>query len=168
MEIVKSTKFLSVHLAEDLTWSLNTSSVTKKAQQHLYFLRRLKKAHLSPLILTAFYRETIESILSSCITARYGNCTVSDRKTLQQIVRTVEKTIGVSLPPITDIYSTRSIHKANNIVDNPTHPSHALFTLLLSGMSSFSEYGPESIIQHVLILLAKSRNADQGANDTKQ
>ncbi|KAK3563666.1 hypothetical protein QTP86_033511, partial [Hemibagrus guttatus] len=31
VEIVKSTKFLGVHLAEDLTWLLNTSSITKKA-----------------------------------------------------------------------------------------------------------------------------------------
>ncbi|KAK3535226.1 hypothetical protein QTP70_004775 [Hemibagrus guttatus] len=38
VEIIKSTKFLDVHLAEDLTWSLNTSSITKKAQQRLYFL----------------------------------------------------------------------------------------------------------------------------------
>ncbi|KAK3556668.1 hypothetical protein QTP70_012253, partial [Hemibagrus guttatus] len=65
VEIVKRTKFLGVHLAEDLTWSLNTSSITMKAQQRLYFLG------------------TIESILSSCITAWFGNCTVSDRKTLQ-------------------------------------------------------------------------------------
>ncbi|KAK3565638.1 hypothetical protein QTP86_012958 [Hemibagrus guttatus] len=72
VEIVKSTKFLAIHLAEDLTWSLNTSSITKKAQQHLYFLRRLRKAHLPPLILTTFYRGTIESILSSCITATSG------------------------------------------------------------------------------------------------
>ncbi|KAK3528503.1 hypothetical protein QTP70_000581 [Hemibagrus guttatus] len=85
VEIIKSTKFLGVHLAEDLTWSLNTSSITKKAQQCLYFLQSLRKAHLPPLILTTFYRGTIESILSSCITAWFGNCTVSDRKTLQLI-----------------------------------------------------------------------------------
>ncbi|KAK3537989.1 hypothetical protein QTP70_026506 [Hemibagrus guttatus] len=49
VEIVKSIKFLGVHLAEDLTWSLNTSSITKKAQQRLYFLRRLGRLifHLS-------------------------------------------------------------------------------------------------------------------------
>ncbi|KAK3519303.1 hypothetical protein QTP70_023539 [Hemibagrus guttatus] len=75
VEIVKSTKFLRVHLAEDLTWSLNTSYITKKAQQRLYLLRRLRKAHLPPLILTTFYRGTIESI-RSCITAcrRYVSC----------------------------------------------------------------------------------------------
>ncbi|KAI5106717.1 gastrula zinc finger protein XlCGF28.1-like [Silurus meridionalis] len=47
------------------------------AQQHLYFL---KEAHLPPPILTTFYRGTIESILCSCITAWFGNCTVSDRR----------------------------------------------------------------------------------------
>ncbi|KAK3545985.1 hypothetical protein QTP70_018819 [Hemibagrus guttatus] len=133
VEIVKSTKFLSVHLAEDFTWSLNTSSITKKAQQRLYFLRRLRTAHLPPLILTTFYRGTIKSILSSCITAWFGNCTVLDGKTLQRIVRTAEKVIGVSLPSIMDIYSTHCICKANSIVDDPTHPSHTLFTLLPSG-----------------------------------
>ncbi|KAK3568852.1 hypothetical protein QTP86_017944, partial [Hemibagrus guttatus] len=79
------------------------------------------------------YRGTIESILSSCITARFGNCTVLDRKTLQRIVKTAEKIIGVSLPSITDICTTCCLCKANSIVDGPTHPSHTLFTLLLSG-----------------------------------
>ncbi|KAI5624293.1 gastrula zinc finger protein XlCGF28.1-like [Silurus asotus] len=133
VEIVKSTKFLGVHLADNLTWSLNTSSITKKAQQRLYFLRRLRKAHLPPPILSMFYRGTIESILSSCITAWFGNCTVSDRKTLQRIVRTAEKIIGVSLPSIMDIYTTRCIRKAHSIVDDHTHPSHTYFTLLPSG-----------------------------------
>ncbi|KAK3555192.1 hypothetical protein QTP86_010486 [Hemibagrus guttatus] len=52
MEIVKSTKFLGVHLAKNYTWSLNTRSISKKAQQHLHFLQRLRKAHLPPPILT--------------------------------------------------------------------------------------------------------------------
>ncbi|KAK3575509.1 hypothetical protein QTP86_028228 [Hemibagrus guttatus] len=102
VEIVKSTKFLGVHLVENFTWSLNTSSISKKVRQRLYFLRRLRKAHLPPPILTMFYRRTIESVLSSCITAWFGNCTASDRKTLQRIVKTAEKIIGVSLPSITD------------------------------------------------------------------
>ncbi|KAK3535928.1 hypothetical protein QTP70_021229, partial [Hemibagrus guttatus] len=133
VEIVKITKFLGVHLTENFTCSLNTSSITKKAQQRLYFLRRLRKAHLPPPILTVFYRGTIESVLSSCITVCFGNCTILDRKTLQQIVRTAKKIIGVSLPSITYMYTTRCIHKANSIVDDPTHPSHTLFTLLPSG-----------------------------------
>ncbi|KAI5615351.1 gastrula zinc finger protein XlCGF28.1-like [Silurus asotus] len=62
MEIVKITKFLGVHLAGILTWSLNGSAITRKAQQHLYFLRKLGKGHLPPPILSTFYRGTIEQL----------------------------------------------------------------------------------------------------------
>ncbi|KAI4873045.1 hypothetical protein NFI96_032657, partial [Prochilodus magdalenae] len=123
-------------------------TITKKAQQRLYFLRRLRKAHLPPPILTTFYRGTIESILSSCITAWFGNCTASDRKSLQRVVRTAEKIIGVSLPTITDIYTTRCNRKANSIVDDHTHPSHTLFTLLPSGKSS-SIYKVHCVAKHI-------------------
>ncbi|KAK3511316.1 hypothetical protein QTP70_000387 [Hemibagrus guttatus] len=142
-------KFLGVHLAENFTWSLNTTSITKKAQQCLYFLRRLRKAHLPPPILTMFYRGTIESILSSCITALFGNCIISDRKTLQRIVRTAEK-ISLSPPSITDMYTTRCIRKANSTVDDPTHPSHTLFTLLPSGKSHNSFHSSGQAFHKVL------------------
>ncbi|KAK1784342.1 hypothetical protein P4O66_003512, partial [Electrophorus voltai] len=56
VEKVKNTKFLGVHLAENLTWTLNTSSITKRAQPRLYFLRKLREAHLPSPILTTFSR----------------------------------------------------------------------------------------------------------------
>ncbi len=71
VERVSSTKFLGVHITEDLTWTTNTKSISKKAQQRLHFLRRLKRASLPPPILTTFYRGTIESVLTSCITVWY-------------------------------------------------------------------------------------------------
>ncbi|KAL7855621.1 hypothetical protein AOLI_G00192250 [Acnodon oligacanthus] len=119
VEIVRSIKFLGVHITENLTWTLNTNSIAKRAQQRLYFLRRLKKAHLPPPILSMFYRGTVESILSSCIIAWFGNCTGSDRKTLQRIVRTAEKIIGASLPSIMDIYTTRCIRKSHQHCGRP-------------------------------------------------
>ena len=69
VEIVKSIKLLCVQLAENLAWLLKTSSLAKKAQELLYCLRRLRKAHLPPSILSMFYRGTMEGILCSCITA---------------------------------------------------------------------------------------------------
>ncbi|KAI3367298.1 hypothetical protein L3Q82_008340 [Scortum barcoo] len=56
-------KFLGIHITSDLTWSMNTAHLVKKAQQRLFFLRKLKRAGLSPQLLTNFYRATIESIL---------------------------------------------------------------------------------------------------------
>ncbi|KAL0149199.1 hypothetical protein M9458_055433 [Cirrhinus mrigala] len=132
VEIVRSTKFLGVHITEELTWTDNTTSLTKKAQQRLHFLRRLKRASLHPSILITFYRGTIESVLTSCITTWYGNCNAFDRKRLQRIVKTAENIIGVPLPSLQDIFHKRSVRRAYNIVQDPSHPSHRLFSLLPS------------------------------------
>ncbi|XP_078281293.1 uncharacterized protein LOC144607980 [Rhinoraja longicauda] len=83
VERVSSFRFLGVNISDDLSWTHNTSTLIKKAHQRLFFLRRLKKVHLSPQILVNFYRCTIESILTNCFTVWYGNCSVSDRKALQ-------------------------------------------------------------------------------------
>ncbi len=133
VERVSSTKFLGVHITEDLTWTTNTMSLSKKAQQRLHFLRRLKRASLPPPILTTFYRGTIESVLTNCITVWYGNCSAADRKTLQRTVNTAAKIIGAPLPSILDIFLARCSSKTNSIVKDPTHPSHSLFQLLPSG-----------------------------------
>lgn len=45
----------------------------------------------------------IESILSHCITVRFGSITISDRKVMQSVVRMAEKNIGSSLLSIQDI-----------------------------------------------------------------
>lgn len=90
---------------QNLTWTLNTSSITKKAQHHLYFLSE-ENAFPPSSRYILHYRGTIESTLCSCIAAWYGNYSISDCKTLQDIVRTVEKIIGVSLPSVADIYSS--------------------------------------------------------------
>src|SRR4029434_10643258 len=57
----------------------------------------------------AFYRGTIESILSSCITVWGSSCTEHSRKALQRIVNTAGKIIGapLPLPSLQDIYTTR-------------------------------------------------------------
>ncbi len=116
----------------NLLWLLYFKSI-KKAQQRLYFLRKLRRARAPTPIMCTFYRGTIESILTSCITVWYGACNASCRKSLQRIVRAAEKIVGVSLPSLQDIYSTRLTRKALSIAGDPTHPSHSFFSLLPSG-----------------------------------
>ena len=70
VEIVDSFRFLGVNITDKLSWSLNTKCTLKKAQQRLFFLRRLRRFKLSTNVLVSFYRSTIESILTFCI--RYG------------------------------------------------------------------------------------------------
>lgn len=44
VERVSSAKFLGVHISEDLSWNINTTSLAKKAQRRLYFLRKPRRA----------------------------------------------------------------------------------------------------------------------------
>ncbi|KAI3374452.1 hypothetical protein L3Q82_006272 [Scortum barcoo] len=44
VEHVNNIKFLGIHITSDLTWSMNTAHLVKKAQQRLFFLRKLKCA----------------------------------------------------------------------------------------------------------------------------
>ncbi len=117
VERVTSFQFLGVHITEDLTWSAHTDAVLKKAHQRLFFLRRLRKFGTSPRILRSFYTCTVESILTGCITAWFGNSTAGNRSALQRVVRTARHIVGGELP----------------IIKDSSHPSHRLLSLLPSG-----------------------------------
>ncbi|KAI5624348.1 gastrula zinc finger protein XlCGF28.1-like [Silurus asotus] len=89
-----------VHMSADLSWAINTSSLVKKAHQRLFFLRTLRKNQLSSDILVNFYRFTIESILTSCVTVWYGSCSVAERRA---------RTTGTLLPAMEDIQKKRCL-----------------------------------------------------------
>eukprot|EP00061_Rhincodon_typus_P002127 g16676.t1 len=80
------------------------SEAFKKPQQHLFFLWRLRKFAMSITSLTNFYRCTIESKLSRCITAWYGSCPAQDRKKLQKGVCTAQTIMEANLPSMDSIY----------------------------------------------------------------
>eukprot|EP00061_Rhincodon_typus_P016204 g44293.t1 len=84
-ERVKSVKFLGMMITDNLSWTSHVDVMVKKIQQRLFFLRLLRKFSMSIRTLTNFYRCTRESILSGCIVAWYGNCSVQDCKKLQKI-----------------------------------------------------------------------------------
>ena len=88
---------------------------------------------MGPQILKRFYSCTIESILTGCITAWYGNYLASNRKALQRIVRTAQYITGAKLSAIPDLYTTRYQRKALKSIKDSSHPSHGLFSLLLHG-----------------------------------
>ncbi|KAK0153224.1 Canalicular multispecific organic anion transporter 2 [Merluccius polli] len=133
VERVRHFKFLGIHISDDLTWTDHTDNTVRRTRQHLFFLRRLKKVGVSPNILTNFYRCTIESILSGCITSWYGSCSAQERKAIQRVVKTAQTIMGQVLPTMDYIYLPRCLRKANKIRRGPSHPAHSLFTLLRLG-----------------------------------
>ncbi|KAK3546210.1 hypothetical protein QTP70_025211 [Hemibagrus guttatus] len=59
VERVNDIKFLGLHITKDLTWTINTTYLVKKAQQRLFFLRKLKKAKVPSQLLVNFYRAAL-------------------------------------------------------------------------------------------------------------
>ncbi|CDQ96034.1 unnamed protein product [Oncorhynchus mykiss] len=100
--------------------------------QALTSLDRSDITYLALNLASNFYRCTIESILSGCITAWYGNCSAHNRKALQRVVRSAQRITGGKLPAFQDTYTTRCHRKAIKIIKDNNHPSHCLFTPLSS------------------------------------
>ncbi len=90
-------------------------SIVEKAQQRLYFLRKLRKFNLPQELLIQVYSAIIESVL--CI----------------ESVRTTERIIGTTLPTLQELYLSRVSRRADKITLDPSHPAHSLFELLPSG-----------------------------------
>uniref|UniRef100_A0AAV2LFS2 Alkylated DNA repair protein AlkB homologue 8 N-terminal domain-containing protein n=1 Tax=Knipowitschia caucasica TaxID=637954 RepID=A0AAV2LFS2_KNICA len=100
---VESFRFLGTTITQDLKWEPTISSLIKKAQQRMYFLRQLRKAKLPAQMLVQFYTAIIESILTSSVTVWFAGATVRDKQRLQRIVRSAEEVIGRSLPSLQDL-----------------------------------------------------------------
>ncbi len=124
VERVTTFKFLGTHISQDLV---------KKAQQRLYFLRKLRKTNLSQQLLVSFYHCSVGSILSHGILMWYAGCTMAEKKALQRGINSAQKITGAQLLSLADIYSTRCIRLARSIIKDSSHPGNHLFTLLPSG-----------------------------------
>ncbi|XP_061908007.1 uncharacterized protein LOC133653029 [Entelurus aequoreus] len=131
--IVDSFRFLGTTITQDLKWELTISSLIKKAQQRMYFLRQLRKLKVPTEMLVQFYSAIIESILTSSITVWFPGATVQDKNRLQRIVRAAEKVIGCKLPSLQDLFSSRTRRRVGRITADSSHPGHTLFSPLPSG-----------------------------------
>jgi DNA polymerase elongation subunit (family B) len=80
---------------------------------------------MGPQILNKFY--------SCTITAWYGNCSPSDHKAPQRVVRMAQYITVAKLPAIQNLYTRRCQKKALKIVKDSSHPRHRLFSLVPHG-----------------------------------
>ncbi|KAK3510611.1 hypothetical protein QTP70_011869 [Hemibagrus guttatus] len=89
---VESFCFLGTTITKEI--KQNIRSLTKKAQQRMYFLRQLKKFLLPVKMLVNFYTAIIESILTSSITVWFAAATARDKAKLRRVIHSAEKKQG--------------------------------------------------------------------------
>ena len=145
---VDNIKFLGVHIFSDLSWSLNTSHLVKKAQQRLFFLRKLKWAGLSSQLLVNFCRATIESILCLSVTVWYSSCTAQNRKDSARVVRTAQGIVGRRLPDLDSVSTSRVQRRAGRIAKDPTHLVPLASAKRYRNIKSCESY-PLPVVTHV-------------------
>ena len=133
VEMVDSFRFLDTIINKHLKWEDNITSLAKKAQQRMIFLRQLRKFGVSRKILIQFYRAVTESVLTFSITVWFGSASVHDKILLDGIVRVASKLRGCELPSLESIYITRTQRIVRCITSDQHHPAHHLLQCLPSG-----------------------------------
>ncbi len=123
VERVSVFKFLGTHISEDVSWS---------AKQHMW-QRRPSSAStsggtnwrrgcwwpfLAPQWRVGWYMPSL------C----YAGCTAADKKRLQRVIRSAEKTIACPLPSLDEIASSLCLSRAKRMISDRFHPDHHLFT----------------------------------------
>ncbi len=81
------------------------------------------------VLLWLLYREH----LTYCLCVWFSSCTVAQRKALQGVRKVTQKIVGCPLPSLEELHSSRCLKKAQNILQDSSHPGHNLFGLLPPG-----------------------------------
>ncbi len=84
-------------------------------------------------MMSLFYKQFIESVLSFCIVAWYGNLSLSNKNMLGSLVKVAGKIIGVNQTGPTEIFQNSVVKKAQVILCTTDHPLHTEFHMLPSG-----------------------------------
>ena len=131
-EDIQSFKYLGTIIDNELSWKDQCQSLYAKAQQRMYFLRKLNSFHVDRTILMLFYKSVIESVMLFSCAVWYGGCRQDNLKKLQRISNHASKMTD----EVTDLKQEcvcTILKQVSQILENVNHPLHQCYTLMRSG-----------------------------------
>ncbi|KAI4878622.1 hypothetical protein NFI96_001779, partial [Prochilodus magdalenae] len=135
IEMVRTYRYLGLHLDERLDWSANTDILYRKGQSRLYFLRRLGSFNICRKLLQMFYQTVVSSCLFYAVVCWGGSIKKRDEMRLDKLVRRAGSVVGVELDSVVKVAERRTLHKLLSIMDDDGHPLH---TIIMDRRSKFS------------------------------
>ena len=93
VKIVYLYKYISILSDDTLKRDLNTKAISKKGNQRLHLLRKLRFFNFNPAIFKLFYKSFLESIFTFSFTCWFYNLYTKQRNSLQRIVNFSSKII---------------------------------------------------------------------------
>ena len=133
VENVTEYKYLGIVIDDKLSFQPQVNALCKKANQRLYFLRKLRSFDVGKSFMKTFYSCFIESVLSFACVSWFGSLNVQYRNKLQGVINVCSKVAATTFSSILSVYRVRSLKKARSIVADPSHPLFPQFRLLPSG-----------------------------------
>ena len=96
IEIVTENKYLGTYIDNQLNWNVNTHKLCSKANQRIYFLRKLKLFNID-LDIMMFYQSVIQSVVMFYSIAWLNGLTVRNLTKLNRVTKSVSKIIALML-----------------------------------------------------------------------
>ena len=96
----------------------------KKANQRLYFLRKLRSFQVSPEILRLFYQAVVQSVMLYNQICFFGSAKTEDTNRLEKITRTAARVVKRDLMPPSTIFESAVTKKLTSIMADTSHPLH--------------------------------------------
>ena len=121
---VSAYKYLGTTIDDKLDWTPNVDACLKKANQRLFFLRKLRQFKVSGTILHLFYRSVIQSILLYNQLCYFESAKAEDVERLEKVTKKAEKIIGQEVTSLKDIHECTCLEKAKGILNDSSHPLH--------------------------------------------
>jgi len=132
IEIVKSYKYLGVHLNNKLDWSDHAHALYKKGQSRLFLLRRLRAFGVQGALLKTFFDSVVASAIFDGVVFWSSSMAAADKKRLNKLLKKASSVLGCPLDTVGD---GRMMAKLSSLMN---HASHPMLDTLAALLSSFS------------------------------
>ncbi|TWW59260.1 hypothetical protein D4764_06G0007900 [Takifugu flavidus] len=100
VNVVKTYKYLGVHLNNNLDWTHNTDTLVKKGNSRLFLLRRLRSFGVQGPLLRTFYESVVGSAIFYVIVCWSSSIMDRDRRRMDRLVRRASSVLGCPLDSV--------------------------------------------------------------------
>ena len=121
VEIVTNYKYLGTIIDNKLDWSPNIEACCKKANQRMYFVRKLKQFKVDKNILVCFYQTIIQSAMLYNQVCYFGNSKKADTERLDKAARTAAKIVGAETATPSTIYRSVAVKRLHRFLSDTQH-----------------------------------------------
>ena len=132
VETVHEYKYLGSIIDDKLKGTANINKMCKKANQRMFFLRKLKDVNVDTTIMDLFYRSVVQSVVAFCIVCWFGNLSEKDKKLVNRLAKSARRLGCKDVVDFEEIYQLTAGKKLDSILKDESHPLYKYFRFLPS------------------------------------